>query len=168
MAKNTIQRTDNGTVEKATPIQRFIKILELEALETAEDSATGKEISAQITSAMFEADTLEEAIALQDAGLLSGKDMVDVDQEIRSFEVVKSEERFRDSSPLGYYLRIHALRLDTLEEVTYATGAPNVVNLVWKARNTDRLPLQCVIRSRPTANGELLSVKLLAPRPIQV
>lgn len=135
--------------------------------EAAAEEMDSKQITQNVVTAMLEADSLEAAIAAQDQGMPSGKDMVDVEQEVREFDFVRSDDKY--DSPLGVYVRVtNAVRLDTLEPIVYATGAANVVTLFRKAQRAGRLPLQCVIRSRETAKGELLTLHLIASRPISV
>lgn len=168
MSKGDIAEKKSGVVAPMTPFQRYLSILDLEASDE-EVRQSSKEISARITEQMFLAETLEEAIAIQDDGPPSGKDLEDVEMELRSFEVVRSEERFRESSPLGFYVRAtDNIRLDTLEPCLLVTGAPNIVNAWWKARNTGRLPMQYKIGGKDTGNGRLLTFHLLPKRAIRI
>lgn len=157
-----------GEVIKRKAREQFIAVLELEADVTEEDSRSRNlEISGSIVDKMLEAETLEDAIAASENGAASGKDMVDVELSVTDFNVKKSDGKYQASTPLGYFLEIDATRLDTGEQVAFSTGAPNVVTLLWKARQLERLPLECVIRGKDTANGTLLTLKLLTPRAVK-
>lgn len=154
----------NVEVKKASPLKRFVAILELEASEDSRDTTAFVE---DILNRMIEAETVEDAIQAQDKASTSGKDLVDVEMEIQWFSIVKSSDKYK--SPLGHYILVEkAVRLDTLEPITFSTGSANIIIPLWKARDGGRLPLQCVIRSRDTSNGELLTLQLLTHRPITV
>lgn len=147
-----------------TPFNRFRDEL-LALAELQEDQVDGSQITRNVVTAMVEADSLEAAIACQDQGIPSGKDMVNVEMEIREFTVIVSDDKYE--SPLGVYVRVDdAIRLDTLEPIVFSTGAPNVVTLLRKAQRAARMPLQCVIRSREVKKGDLLTLHLVTPRPI--
>lgn len=164
MSGKTPATQSNSTVEKARPFQQFKQELSMLA-EAAVADMDGKAVTMNVVEAMIEADSLEAAIAVQDQGVPNGKDMVNVEQEIREFSFVESDDKY--DSPLGVYVRIeNAVRLDTGEPCVWATGASNVVTLLRKAQRTGRLPLQCVLRSRETKNGDLLTLHLITPRPI--
>lgn len=164
MANAPARSGKSGEVQSKSAFNKYVDILHTEAELSAVD---GKSVAAAVTEKIYTADTLEEAFAAQDQGLASGKDLVDVELEVRAFDIVKSDDQFKDGSPLGVYVRVtDCIRLDTLEEVQWATGAPNVVNILWKARNMERLPLECVIKGKVTANGTLLMLRPLARRPI--
>jgi hypothetical protein len=161
-----------GSITTPKPFDRFLSALMTEAQATAEFQNSG-DISREIVGNMIVADSLEGAIAAQDAGMPSGKDMVDIEHTVLSYEVVKGDVKYADHS-LGVYLRVtctldqDAPKLVKLmgETHVYACGAPNVVTLLYKARATDRLPLSCVIRSKDTDNGTLLLLRLTPKRAI--
>lgn len=157
-------KAKEAEIKKSTPLTRFVQVLELEASDDTRDTSDFVE---QILINMIEAPTLEDTIKAQEAGSTSGKDLVDVELEIQWFSVVKSSDKYK--SQLGHYVLVEkAIRLDSLEPVSFSTGAPNLIIPLWKARNEGKLPLQCVIRSRDTNNGELLTLQLLTKRPITV
>lgn len=156
----------SGTVEAKRPYQRLIDHLGLLA-EAHSGVTDGDAIAADIMDRMLESGSLEDAIAIQDAGLPSGQDMVDVEQLVRSFTVHRSDRAKADHS-LGFYLRIDAVRIETGEEINYAVGARNVVVLLIQAMQQGRLPLECVIRSRSVENGDLLTLQLLPKRAVKV
>lgn len=163
MTSKSVDASKSGQVVKATPVQRLIDRLALEA-EMFSGEDTGDYVES-ILSTMIEAPTLEDAIEAQNSGSTGGKDLVGVELEVRSFYVLKATDRYK--SPLKHYLIVNdVIRLDTLEQSPFNTGAPNLVINFLKARDTDRLPLQCVIRSREVANGDLLTLELLPKRPL--
>jgi hypothetical protein len=127
----------------------------------------GDSVAADIMDKILTAPDLDAAIEIQNEGLPSGKDFSDVEQTIRTIEVRRGDEQYADHS-LGYYLKIDAVRLDTGEEVTYACGARNIVVILVQAMHANRLPLECVFRSRKTENGALLTLQKLPKRAVKV
>lgn len=128
-------------------------------------------ITEQVVERMLSANSLEEAIAAQDAGMPSGQTIMDLEHEVAGFEVVKSD---KPDAPLGHYLRVQAIALHEFtnegfsvqpgEEFTYAVGAPNPVTLLMKARGDNRLPLEIVLRGKKTDGGTLLLLRLVPKR----
>jgi hypothetical protein len=166
---NEVSRTISGEVESPKPFQRYLAALSDEASLTEGFTDAG-EITAMVASRMLEAGSLEDAFEAQDSGLISGQQLKDIEHEVTSFDVVKSSKQ---DATLGHYLRVTATALEDVprlglkigEEFTYAVGAANVVTLLYKARQMDRLPLRVVIRGKSTGDGdnELLLLRL-APR----
>lgn len=162
--------TREGTVIANRGFDRYMTALSGEAEMTAGEF-DASEITANVADRMLSADTLEEAFEAQDSGLLSGQDLVDIEHEVISFEVVKSS---KSDAALGHYLRVQAAAMEdnaklglTVGEVfTYAVGAPNVVTLLYKARGLDRLPLRVVIREKATGkdDNKLLLLRLVPKR----
>jgi hypothetical protein len=156
----------SATVSEQRPYQRFIEHLAMLA-DVNEGADDGDAIAADIMDRMLTADSLEEAIDVQNQGLPSGKDFVDVEQLVRSIEVRRGDEEYADHS-LGYYLKVDAVKLETGEEITYACGARNVVVILVQAMHADRLPMECVLRSRRTKQGALLTLQFLPKRAVKV
>lgn len=167
MATNSVpeKAAKTGQVQQNTPLQRFVEQVRQEAELTK--TITSGDVASRVTANMVEAETLEDAIAAQDSGMASGKDLIDVEMQVNDFDTLPSSEQFKENSPLGVYLLVHAVKLEDGAELEFATGAPNVVTLLHKARQLDRLPLDCVIKAKPTANGELLTLKLLPKRIVR-
>jgi hypothetical protein len=167
MAENAPAKPDtpkSGKVLSKGLFERFMETLEMQAeLDSSEFNA--KEITANVAEAMFAAGSVEEMLALQDAGLPSGKSMVDIEHEIVDFETVKGDPKYEDNS-LGYYYRIHGNMLSDGSEILYACGAPNIMVAIANLRQRDALPFKGVIRSRSTANGDLLTLRAVPPRAL--
>lgn len=153
-----------GTVTTPTPMQRWLDQLALES--TMRDNVDASAITEQVIGNMLAAESLDAAIAVQDAGLPSGKDMVGIEQTVTSFEVRESDPRFSEHS-LGYYFAVEAFRVDNGEHISYGVGAPNVMTVLWVARLRDEFPFSCVIRSRDTANGALLTLYRIPARAVK-
>lgn len=152
--------------------QRFTQQMAQEAELSASFSDADKAlITEQVVERMLMANSLEEAIAAQDAGMPSGQTIMDLEHEVVGFEVVKSD---KPDAPLGHYLRVQAIALHEFtnegfsvqpgEEFTYAIGAPNPVTLLIKARGDDRLPIEIVLRGKKTDGGTLLLLRLVPKR----
>lgn len=165
-AKTPAKAPKTGQVQQASPFSRFVEMIRGEA-ELTETFDNGSEIMADVINRVLSAETLEDAFAAQDAGLQNGKDYVDVELTVNEFSVRTSDSKYRKDGDLGVYVRVDAVRLDTGETVQFFTGAPNVVVMLWQARKLDKLPLDCVVKSKETANGELLTLKPLAKRVVR-
>lgn len=174
MAKDVSSKSGAAAAE-VKPYQRFVQHLANRAELSATDFDSSS-ITKTVVDGMLEADSLEAAIALQDAGILDGRDMVGVPLLINGWQVVKSDGKFE--GPLGHYYRFNdnadvedvepdAIDLRNGEPAVFATGAPNVMTLLAKAQMTGRLPLHCEITSRDTKNGALLGLKLIASTVIK-
>lgn len=152
----------SGTVTRMTAVQRFKEQLKLAA--TMEDNSDTGAITDAVIERMMTADSLDDAIAAQDASLLSGQSLVDVEQVIYGFDVVKSN---KPDAHLGFYFRIHAARLSDGEEFDYACGAPNVMTLLWRAQNDQELPSEWVIKGKETGSGNtLLTLRRIPKRAL--
>jgi hypothetical protein len=152
-----------GTVVKASPYQRLLSQLKLEA-ETS-DSNGGASYAESMAEQIENAETLEAAFAAQDKALPNGKDLIDEELHIKDFTVVESD-RSQYTEGLPYYMRIEAARLSDGQPVTFATGATNIVLLLWRAKNAEWLPLDVRITGKDTANGTVLGLKLIPKRAI--
>jgi hypothetical protein len=167
---------DKGqTVMVPTMFERWVDALKTEARLSASEF-DARTITATVADAMLSAGSLEEAITAQDAGIPSGKDMKDIEHTVLSWELAEGDSKYEEHS-LGVYMRVHAQLIETAlvngklyqpgEEIDYAVGAANVMTLLYVARREDRLPLDVVIRSKPTGNGELLLLRLVPSRAVR-
>jgi|SRR5581483_899080 len=156
----------SGQIQRQTPFEKFVNAIRLEA-EMADQIDEGQNIAADVIGRILEAESLDEAFAAQDAGLQNGKDFVDVEIIVNDFLVRTSDSKYNKEGSLGVYVRVSGARLDNGESFQFFTGAPNVVALLWKARNEEKLPLECKIQSKETANGELLTLRPLPKRVIR-
>lgn len=157
------RKGENAEVKPLSPMDRFKRILEIEAEETGGASSNFME---QAIEEMLLADTFEEVmkLAASDEGLANGKSLVDVPLEVTEFQIVKSDAKYSEHSPLGYYIRItEAVRLDTGKSVAAATGAPKVVVPLWRARNDGKMPYRCVIKAKEVSSGVMLYLTELGP-----
>lgn len=157
--------TTSGQVSRLSPFELFKQQIQGEA-ELTKDFASDN-IAADVIGRILESETLDDAFNAQDSGLQNGKDFVDVEIIVNDFEVRPSDSKYSEHSALGVYIKVIGARMDNGETIQFFTGAPNVVALLWKARYTDSLPLDCVIKSKETANGELLTLRPLPKRVVR-
>lgn len=158
------------SADAPTALERFKQALSQEAeLNASFEDGDGESIAEQIMEKMLLAENLEDAIALQDAGLTSAQDIVDFEHEVIGFEVVQST---KEGGVLKYYLRVSAiaemawepLKLNPGDEFTYAVGASNPVTILFKARSTGRLPLSIFYREKATTGDKSLLLLRLVPK----
>jgi hypothetical protein len=160
MAKGVSPVQAGTEVVKLSPMKRFKQQLELEAELDGGDNSSFMD---QAIEDMLLADTFEEAMALaaSDTSIANGKNLVNKPIRVNGFQVVKSDAKYAESSPLGFYLRVSdAVFKSNGKEVQFATGAPKVVTPLWRARNEGRLPLDCVVREREVGSGTMLYLEL--------
>jgi hypothetical protein len=153
-------QSGSAEVKKLSPVARLKQMLEMEA---ELDGSQGSNFMDLAIEEMLLADTFEMTmeLAASDAGIANGKTLVNKPIRVSAFQVVKSDAKYQDSSPLGYYLRItEAVYRKTGKDVQFATGAPKVVVPLWRARNENKLPLDCVVREREVGSGTMLFLEL--------
>jgi hypothetical protein len=158
MAGKSVDRPkgENPEVRTPSPMERFKQVLEMEA---ELDGRGGSNYMDLAIEEMLLADSFDQVMELasSDAGLSNGKSLVDVPLRVSEIQIVKSDAKYSDHSPIGFYVRIaEAVRLDTGKDIAAAVGAPKVVVPLWRARNDGRLPLDCVIKSREVSEGVML------------
>lgn len=161
MAKDVSPAQAGTEVVKLSPMKRFKQQLEIEAeLDSGGDNSSFMD---QAIEEMLLADTFEETMALaaSDTSIANGKNLVNKPVRVNGFQVVKSDSKYAESSPLGFYLRVSdAVYKSNGKEVQFATGAPKVVTPLWRARHEGRLPLDCVVREREVSSGTMLYLEL--------
>jgi hypothetical protein len=120
--------------------------LEVEAsLRDDDETFDADEILGRILTAA----TWEDALAVQESGLPSGKDLVDVPLIIEDFEVAESEKE----GGVGFFLFVNATNLETGEEVQFSVGAGNVMAILWQARTFEKLPGSFIIKGKQSKKG---------------
>lgn len=156
---NAKQEVTPTQVTTATPVQRWMEDLRYEADHTYTDDNVGEQ---QALKAL-EADSLEDAVAvLEGAGLPSGKDMLGKPHVVTGFQVRHSDPTVATGAgAFPFYFTVQAADPKTGEEILYNTGATNILVVLWKARQANRLPIKVIITGKGTKNGTLLSLKLL-------
>jgi hypothetical protein len=152
-----------NSVTKLSPMQRLKNQLEMEAELDAQGDSTN--FMEQSIEEMLLADTFEQTmeLAASDAGLANGKALINKSIRVTEIQVVKSDDKYIDSSPIGYYVRVIGTYRNTGKDFIAATGAPKVVIPLWRARNENRLPLDCVVREREVGSGTMLFLELDGP-----
>jgi hypothetical protein len=168
-----------ANVSKASrPIQamppRFIQLLDRMAVEaTQEDPEFG---SPTVTSMLkiLDASTEEEMWEADELGQTGGRDLVDVEMEIRAYQVKWSERGdidspFRDrESGRKMYLLIKSAKLENGDEIVWNTSAPLLVGKILWLADREMLPCQAVIRGTDLGAGQaLLKLKPIPKRAVQ-
>lgn len=143
---------------RLTGFQRLVQELRAEAAVNASRDV-GARISAEVITRILEAPSLDDAFLAQSADLSNTGMPVDVPLVISAITVMPSADKYSASNKLGVYVLATGSRLDTGETVRFTTGAPNIVTRLWRTRQADGLPLECVIKAKATANGEILSLR---------
>jgi hypothetical protein len=168
-SKGVASATTPGTVDIRKSFERYKDALVTEAGMT-ENEFDGQEISEQIGAKIIAADTLEAAVDAQEATGLSGQDIVGVEHEVISYDM-KRTTKPDATRPVYYLVRATALedkpRLGLVvgEEFYYSVGGGNVVDVLYKARTLDRLPLRIMLTEKgTTGDNKILLVKLLPKR----
>jgi hypothetical protein len=159
MAKGVSPAQGNQDVAKLSPVQRLKVML---ATEADIDGGNGSDFMEQSIEEMLLADTFDEVmeLAASDAGLNNGKSMINKPIQVTAFAVTRSDAKFEASSPLGFYVRVSAAYKKDGKEIQFATGAPKIVVPLWRARQENLLPLDCVVREREVGAGTMLYLEL--------
>lgn len=91
-------------------------------------------------------DDLDAAWRTKDTERLAGEHLM-----IESAE--RSSSDFSDG--LGVFLIVHAVKVDTGEEIVFTTGSISIVAQIARAYALDALPLSCMIKraEQPSKNG---------------
>jgi len=104
------------------------------------------------------AETFDEAVQLQNASLLSGKSITNKVHTIYDFTIRESDSKYTaNERSLGVYYVVSAAWEDGTE-FSYGVGAPNVLAILWQARQFGMLPGKFQLTGRDTDNGTLLSL----------
>ena len=157
--------TRSGVVTGPRPVELLIRKMSLEADLSEQD---GDSVAPQVVAAILEADSLEAAIEAQDKAQLNGKSVADIEMTVISFEMAHStinREGTNEPGGLKHYMWVDAINLENGEQFRFGTGAPNILAILWKAREKNLLPLDCVIRSKDQGGAKtLLTLRLLPKR----
>jgi hypothetical protein len=156
---------DTNSNGRSGVFAQWVSAMQLEAEMPGNDSFD----PSQILGAIMDADDFDKAVELQDSSLRSGKDLVNWQHRIVDFALIKSDAKYAaNERSLGVYARVTGIGLEDGEEITYGVGASNVLAILWQARKFGRIPGDFVIQSRPTQEGELLSLKPVGKRTVKV
>lgn len=155
----------NGEVIAETPHDQFLRYMhnraEIDGANNTFDvqsSMMDKILTAQSEEDIWEAD---------EAGLEAGQSLVDVELEVRSMKVLKSNRPDFDNG-MGVYIVVNAVRLDTGEEIIFNTGAPGLITKLRAFEALGKFPLQCVIKARTAGNGDVLKLRPIPKRASQI
>jgi hypothetical protein len=137
-------------------IQYLARRAEMEGESRAYDVAVSqldRILAADDEAALWDADEYEST---------GGRDLVDVEQNVKGFTVHKGGEQFK--TPLGFYIMVNSSRLSDGSEFIWNTGAPLIIGKLRWLEAHEKLPINCVIRSTPTPNGEVLKLRPIPTR----
>lgn len=166
MAGNSPANRPNGTVAKVSHEQalatmgEFRNYLGTRAESETRDIAT--DLAADQLAAVIAAEDEAAMWAADEMSLEAGKDLADREMMVQSFTVHTSSERFK--APLGHYVVVQAVRLDTGEAFTWNTGSPLVIGKLRWLEAHGKLPRAVVLRSIETPNGARLRLEPVAVR----
>lgn len=112
----------------------------------------------------------EELWDIDEGGLPNGKAITDIEQRILSYDVMTGKgspgDEMYEKNKLGNtYLVVHSVRLDNGAPFDWQTSAPGLVIKIVRFDQMGKLPLDCVVRSIPIADGEPGQV-VLKLRPV--
>lgn len=157
----------SGTIAKTTNLDRFALYMQGRAkLDGSMREGTAMDsISERLLAA-----TEEELWDVDEGGLPNGKAVADIEQRVISYEIMTGKgspgDEIYDKNKLGNtYLVVHSARLDNGKEFDWQTSAPGLVIKIVRLDQMDKLPVDCVVRSIPIADGEPGQV-VLKLRPI--
>ena len=151
-----------GTVVSPRPHDQF-----KDYLARVAESTTGTrslEVAQNQMDKILNADSAQDIWNADEGGTVNGQDMVDVELEIRGYQVAKSDEQY--DAALGVYALIDATRLDTGETVVINTGAPLIIAKLRMFEVKGLLPILGVIRGTQAKNGTVLKLKPIPPRAV--
>lgn len=160
--KATATQATSGEVISVRPFQRWLEAIKAEAEVTARFTDR-KEVTENIGDSILAAESLDAAIAAQDAGLPSGQNIADIEHVVTDFDICEGEAKYEENS-LGVYFRVSAALMSTGEPFQYTVGAPNVLLVLHTARRLGDLPGEFVIRKKASANGDVLLLRRVPPR----
>jgi hypothetical protein len=167
MAKGVSAAQAANSVTKLSPVARMKQQMDIEAELDAQNGSSN--FMEQAIEEMLIAESFEETMVLaaSDAGLANGKNLVNKGIRVTDIQIVKSDDKYKDSSPIGFYVRITGTFRNTGKDFQAATGAPKVVVPLWRARGENRFPLDCVIREREVGSGTMLFLELDGPSVVE-
>jgi hypothetical protein len=154
---------DAGTAIAPRAHEQFIEYL---ARRAEADGATRSfDVAANQMDKLLNAETEQEIWDADEGGTFSGQDMIDIELLIRGYKVAVSSDEY--DSPLGVYILIDAVRLDTGDEIVVNTGSPLIITKLRKLESRELLPAEAVIRGYKAAKGTVLKLKQIPARAVQ-
>lgn len=147
------------------------------SLDKDERKESSIEIQANIATNILAAKTVQEMWDADEGGIPGGRDLVNLEQRIHSFDIVQGDKEDIES-PLtgGTYLLVHSTCLATTPfarnnygieigtEFTWNTSSPGIVTKIVKLEQLNALPADVVIRGKDQGSGKTL----LQLRPVPV
>lgn len=137
--------------DERSPYQKWLDQLTIEADIHGHEEPEW--VLDDVLSGIIMAETMDEAFEASKRGPLSGQDLQDVEIRVADIKILHSTI---SSARFKFMAEVVGTRLDTAEDLKLRVGAPNVVALLWKARETGQLPGEYVIRGRDLGDGKTL------------
>jgi hypothetical protein len=154
---------DAGTAIAPRAHEQFVEYL---ARRAEQDGSTRSfDVAANQMDKLLTAETEQEIWDADEGGTFSAQDMTDIELRIRGYKVAVSSDEY--DSPLGHYILIDAVRLDTGDEVIVNTGAALIITKLRMLESRDLLPVEAVIRGTKAAKGTVLKLKQIPARAVQ-
>jgi hypothetical protein len=163
MAKDVATK-DAGTVA-LRPYERFVQYMQ-ERAEIQNNDERSFNVSAQLMDKILSAETMEDIWEADEGGMVAGRDLIDVEQVVRGYVVMKTTRDDFDN-PLGVYVVVDAVRLEDGTEFVWNTGAAGIVAKLRAFEAMDGFPLECVIRGIRTSSGyDVLKLRPVPKRSV--
>jgi hypothetical protein len=164
---------------RPSAFKAFLTKMEMTAEIDAADTENSPGTVTSTVERIVTAQTEEEMWDAGDLANIGGRNMVDIEQQVRSFQVKYStgntspsgeeiQSAFRDSQGRGMYLLVEAVKLETGEELVWNTSAPDIVSKLMWLQEHNRLPADVVIRGIDLGGGKTyLRLKPVPKRAIR-
>jgi len=161
-----VQTVKSGKVVAPTKFDKFRDNLQARAREVSRDKARGSEIVRGQAEKILAAQTVDEIMAADEGGTVSGLDFVDVPFQALGYELGESNDDF--SSDLDVYANLRAVVIESSgdyspgDEIIVNVGGTLVVTKLEALRAADAFPINLVIKKY----GRVLKLRLAGERAI--
>lgn len=158
-----------GDVSPPTALQAMSKfasyLLGRANLDEDDMQASNLETQASIATRILNSTSVDDVFAANEKGTLGGRDIVDLEQEIQRFDIVKSKNADIESKIIGgVFLLVHAINLADGKPFTWNTSASGLVASLVSLERMDAFPIRVAIRE---AGGKgALRLERLAQRAV--
>jgi hypothetical protein len=168
MAKPDTSAGKTSEVEVLRPYERMVK--EMQGIAKLEsENGSGFEVASKVIDGILQVEMQNDDVEafiddVLDAGNSGPLKVEDIEHQpfvIKEITWLKSAEAFADGG-FGTYAVVTAMKVPSLEDLLFTTGATQVVGTLWKfwkagVFESDKNPT-LVVRGRPTPSGTLYRV----------
>lgn len=166
MSDQAISPTGNNGLR---PAEQFMDYLANKAREDENKAPDrNRDIVYNSLDAILTAASVDEMWSADELQSNAGKDLEDVEMEIQWFSVHEGTGEFE--SVLGYYVWVHATRLDGQGELIFNTGSSLIMGKLRYLEAAELLgtpEARCVIKGTKTSKGRVLKLRPIAQRAVQ-